>query len=192
MKTETHLKYAYYLKEKYLSFCSSYDKGALVWGCVEPDVNLFSYLKGFRIKPFYGHNRENTTRYISKTVLKSENGQIGCFGLGRLVHYVCDAFTLPHNQLFICNMKEHNQYEKRLHYILTDMYSDDRPIKYRNISSGGLNHELSVLCDRYYRSVHSEVNDAEFIISAVNSVMTAWVSGVQNRMSTLKKPHSLN
>lgn len=37
------------------------------------------------------------------------------YHFGKLLHYVADAFTFPHNRIFKGNLREHCRYEKELH-----------------------------------------------------------------------------
>ncbi len=179
MKTETHLKYARYLRDKYLADCSQFEKSAFVIGCVEPDVNLFSYLKGFRIKPFYGHNCENSVEFIKKSLQKLDKGQVRCFNLGRLVHYVCDAFTLPHNRAFSGGLREHTLYEKRLHRVIEE---DIKQRSFDNVIFGNCTDELSSLYSKYGNTSHSEKSDSDFIRSAAAIIIKSWLSVQENRI----------
>lgn len=42
------------------------------------------------------------------------------YHLGKLLHYVTDAFTFPHNEEFRGNLKEHVEYEKKFHFLLEE------------------------------------------------------------------------
>ena len=35
--------------------------------------------------------------------------------LGKLIHYIADAFTFPHNNVFKGNLVQHCKYENKLH-----------------------------------------------------------------------------
>lgn len=35
--------------------------------------------------------------------------------LGKLIHYIADAFTFPHNNVFKRNLVQHCKYENKLH-----------------------------------------------------------------------------
>lgn len=122
MKTESHFKLALYLSKAYLSSLPLKVRIAFVLGSVEPDFNLLSYLKGFKVRAFYGHNWENSREYI-KNSLKYRR-QTKCtsftdgFYLGRLLHFIDDAFTYPHNRMYDKGLKNHSLYEKALHKAL--------------------------------------------------------------------------
>ena len=60
-------------------------------------------------------------RKLFDSVQKQERiGIRKCYHLGKLTHYVADAFTFPHNKKFCGSLKEHRRYEKTLH----DQFSD--------------------------------------------------------------------
>lgn len=93
---------------------------AFILGNIESDKNLFTYLHGLTegVK-FHGHNYENILPVMEKLFdsLYSKRywGTREYYHLGKLLYYVTDAFTFPHNRIFKGNLKEHCRYEKELH-----------------------------------------------------------------------------
>jgi hypothetical protein len=93
---------------------------AILLGCVEPDFNTISYLKGtFRSQFFTGHNYENALPYIKRCMKKLGKKKRwslwNYFTFGRLLHYIADAFTWPHNQCFQDSVSAHWEHEAVLH-----------------------------------------------------------------------------
>lgn len=93
---------------------------AFILGNIEPDKNLFTYLHGLSggVK-FHGHNYENILPVIERLfgTLHSKRhwGIREYYHFGKLLHYVVDAFTFPHNRIFKGNLWEHCRYERQLH-----------------------------------------------------------------------------
>lgn len=98
---------------------------AFMFGCTEPDTNVFTYFRGFfKCGSLQGHNKENAERHIMKLLEKSEYKCImnvwNCFVLGAMLHYLADSFTFAHNAGFRGDIHEHRSYEWNLHYVLED------------------------------------------------------------------------
>lgn len=56
MTTKSHYDLAVYLLGNYAHFSSDSANAAFIFGCVEPDVNVTTYLKGSLIlQPLRGH-----------------------------------------------------------------------------------------------------------------------------------------
>jgi len=96
-------------------------------GCVQPDFNCFSYLKGSRsAECMKGHNYPNAYAFIQKVcgeLSQRERWSIrSYYRFGKLIHYICDAFTHPHNEHFPGDLKAHVLYEHALqHYFLKQL-----------------------------------------------------------------------
>ncbi len=157
MKTETHMKYSAMLFDRHFPTASLSQRNSFILGNVMPDIDLFSYLRGFKIRPFFGHNWENAKTYI---LSKSERlGNSGYYGLGVLLHYLCDAFTHTHNIGFSGNVRQHNIYEKRLHSFVLQSNSRDVDTGYKV----GFSDFLLKLHDRYLLEPVSCMTDAHYI-----------------------------
>lgn len=93
---------------------------AFIFGCIEPDINPFTYLHGLtRGQKFHGHNYKNILSVMRKLFdsmqQKESFGFRDYYHLGKLTHYVADAFTFPHNEEFYGNLIKHCRYEEALH-----------------------------------------------------------------------------
>lgn len=96
-------------------------KKAFLLGCVEPDYNFLTYLRGcIAHKNLLGHHTENSEKHIRKLIRNlCEHGLSGMytsFVLGTLIHYISDSFTYPHTPLFSESFSYHGKYENKLHH----------------------------------------------------------------------------
>ncbi len=160
MKTETHLDLALKICKKQLKFVPFYKKFLFGLGCVLPDFDPISYLKGFRIRPFFGHNWENAKDYILRSAQNIKDKGVG-LRLGILVHYICDAFTFSHNSGFDGGLRDHTLYEKRLH----DIVMQDGSRNFQKTVTKNLARHIEANHHRYKQMPASMETDADFILS---------------------------
>lgn len=116
MKAKSHKQLGHYLVQRYLNDAPSRYIRAFLIGCVEPDKNPTTYLKGsLRCQWLRGHNWGNSQPYIRRVSARLERKQrlrlLDYYQLGKLIHYTTDAFTYAHNEHFQENLKEHCSYE---------------------------------------------------------------------------------
>lgn len=118
MKSKSHLILAKYIAGG-LGELSRKERCAFIFGCIEPDYNYITYLRGtFRKRTLAGHSFENAGEYIKATISRLQNREnMKCrdyFRLGTIMHYVVDAFTYAHNENFPGAIAAHRDYEKQL------------------------------------------------------------------------------
>ncbi len=167
MKTETHYKLALMLCDRCFSCLSAAQRKRFILGCVEPDINPFSYLRGFKTHPFFGHDWPNAKSFIVSSLERLSVGQTGSYWFGVLTHYLCDAFTNPHNSGVFGGVRQHTIYEKRLHSFV--LQSSNRLGSNIKLTNGSLVDWIVKLHNRYEKTEQSFVTDADFIISAVQA-----------------------
>ena len=120
MKTADHLLLGQYLLERYGTPQLRRHSRVFLLGCVEPDYNVFSYLRGMRYyEKFHGHNAENSSAFLSSCFEYFDGKMLRSawdyFRLGTMLHYAADAFTAPHNNFWMGSLSEHCAYEAALH-----------------------------------------------------------------------------
>ena len=76
---------------------------AFLFGSFQPDCNPLTYLKGsLRAYKFRGHNYSNSQYYIQRHIRSLQRRKRWnlwqYYTLGKLTHYLADAFTVPHNE----------------------------------------------------------------------------------------------
>lgn len=140
--------------------------GSLLFGSVEPDLNLSTYLKGVCMdgKP-KGHDWRNIRKRIERLIRKLESsasfGLLFFYRFGKLLHYTADAFTFPHNELFLGTIRQHRTYERML---ARELRSDTSVLV--SPACGSLHQELLDLHERYLSRTAGTENDAMFIRAA--------------------------
>lgn len=119
MRTKSHRQLGIYLSDRFLAQATTAERTAFLFGCMEPDWNPATYLKGsFDYQRLRGHNFSNAKdciRHLSEE-LKNDapGGVLYYYRMGKLTHYITDAFTYPHNDAFSGTLREHIQYEQIL------------------------------------------------------------------------------
>lgn len=98
---------------------------AFLAGCVEPDCNVATYLRGVKAcRKFRGHNAENSLAHLSKCMAELQmdgpRTSWDYFMLGTVLHYAADAFTWPHNAFWEKGLALHVAYEAKLHSVFSD------------------------------------------------------------------------
>lgn len=92
---------------------------AFLTGCIQPDRNPATYLKGsVRHRLLHGHNWSNSQNYMQRICRRLEKRKklrlLDFYTMGKLIHYVTDAFTFTHNDWFDKDILTHRYYESDL------------------------------------------------------------------------------
>lgn len=176
MRTADHMNLSRYIMDHMDAGASKLQKAVFVFGSIEPDINMLTYFRGsiHGEEKLRGHNYENAQKYMEKLAKKLEKGGMGTvrqsFLLGKLVHYVADSFTYPHNSIFPGNLKEHCQYETELHDYVNKIISSV------GVNMDSIDDELDIveylreLHDRYVSETPGCENDYRYITNAISVV----------------------
>ncbi|MBO5130042.1 MAG: zinc dependent phospholipase C family protein [Oscillospiraceae bacterium] len=119
MRGKSHQLLGRYLADRYMSTLPKRYVKAFLIGCIEPDRNPATYLKGSLHQQWLrGHNWGNSRKYMQRTYRKLEHRKklklLDYYLLGRLIHYTTDAFTSAHNEEFGSSLVDHREYEVAL------------------------------------------------------------------------------
>ncbi|MBO8444053.1 MAG: zinc dependent phospholipase C family protein [Spirochaetes bacterium] len=156
--------------------CTSRRNGlAFMLGSVEPDINVFSYLRGWRCgRRMHGHDAGNCAKHLSTLILRLQQRRIDSFWswflLGTLMHYLADSFTAVHNSFMAVPVAEHLEYENRLHTALMAQLEKDLPLTPLPYSPICL---MKRCHDEYSRMEHCTEVDARTIVSICSTVFLA-------------------
>ncbi|MDD3513028.1 MAG: zinc dependent phospholipase C family protein [Synergistaceae bacterium] len=182
MKTKSHVLLAGYLLRQIPTVDSVIHQKVFALGCIEPDFNMFSYLKGSaKCQKLRGHNYNSSTNYIIRVLnrLQGKNSWNlwDCYRLGKLMHYLADAFTYPHNDGFTGTLWEHRIYEARLHAYFA-AYLKQRSEENRANCLPTVKEYICEAHKQYMKTSGDVKNDAAYIKQATSRVMRALVQGL--------------
>ena len=91
------------------------------------------------------------------------------YTLGKLTHYLADAFTYPHNEHYPESLIAHRQYEADLRQYLAD-YLENRTLRRANARQD-LVDAISELHAQYMSTVTDMRRDVQFILRATQLLM---------------------
>lgn len=147
---------------------------AFLFGSFEPDCNPLSYLKGsIQSYTLRGHNFTNSQRYINRQISRLQRrGHWSVwqyYTLGKLTHYLADAFTYPHNEHYADTLLSHHQYETDLRTYL------DEVLRQQALERGQACQDLTAviaqLHEQYMDAVAGIREDAQYILEATGLLM---------------------
>lgn len=175
MQTRDHKMLAEFLVAEMGSNIPYLYKKVFIFGSMEPDINLFTYLHGLtRGKKFHGHHYENILLVMRKLfdfLQKEESfGLRKYYCLGKLTHYVADAFTFPHNKEFCGNLKKHCRYESVLHDQFQNILQNQ---KIMEINRKGIDSFCYIedLHKEYLREAGTYEIDCRYILQAASMLL---------------------
>ncbi len=119
IKAHSHRMLGRFLADQYLCGAPRRYVRAFLFGCTEPDKNPATYLKGtLRVQPLRGHNWQSAQKYMQRIARRLERRKklrlLDYYTLGKLIHYITDAFTHTHNASFREDLLAHRRYEHQL------------------------------------------------------------------------------
>lgn len=151
---------------------------AFLFGSFQPDCNPLSYLKGsLRCRPLGGHTYANSQTYIFSHIRRLQHRSRWTlwqyYTLGKLTHYLADAFTYPHNDHYPDTLLSHHQYETDLRLCLADYLSSHTlcPRQRR----GDVAAAIRELHDQYASARTDQKRDVEYILAATGLLMAGCV-----------------
>lgn len=148
---------------------------AFLFGSFQPDCNPFTFLKGsFRARAFCGHNYSNSHLYINRkihTLQQCSHWNIRhYYTLGKLTHYLADAFTFPHNDHFSSPIMNHHHYESELRVSLQKHLASCSPLLPNHCANPS---EAILRLHHKYRAFESDISgDIHYILQATCLLMT--------------------
>ena len=142
---------------------------AFLLGSFQPDCNPLTYLKGsLRAYKLRGHNFSNSQIYINAHIRRLQRrarwNVWHYYTLGKLTHYLADAFTFPHNENYPDSLIAHREYEDHLRVYLAEYLCG------RTLQLEQTRRDLTLAIDelhRRYMETRANVNqDARYILEA--------------------------
>ena len=176
MQKRSHTLLARTLMERTDGFDNRRFALAFLFGSFQPDCNPLSYLKGSRRgAPLMGHNFSNSRRYVCRRIRRLQNKRRWniwqYYTLGKLTHYLADAFTFPHNETYSESLQAHRRYEAQLRHHLTA-----RLVHHRHPGFPGT-QELTAALEQLHRQYLSTASylqrDIDYILEATFLLVTS-------------------
>lgn len=175
MRQKSHLYLGHYLLDRYMQNTSHSKQRAFLLGCIQPDRNPFTYLKGsIRYQWLRGHNFPNTKSLIRRISRRLEKKNtltvVDYYTLGKLIHYTADAFTRAHNRGFSTNLAVHRQYEEYLQIRFLQYLREDPHVnigRYASIMDAIYGHRYL-----YCRAAADISTDVSFVLAACCCVVS--------------------
>jgi hypothetical protein len=179
MEMKSHVLLAKYLQKQIPDFDSTIYQKVFIFGCIEPDLNMLSYLKGtLKCQKFRGHNYNSssncTTHVLEKLQGKRHWSLWEYYRLGKLMHYLSDAFTYPHNDNFTGTLGEHRVYEARLHSCFAAYLKQCGKENTKDYPED-VGEYIGEFHRQYMRTSGDVNNDAKFITQVTSQVTRALV-----------------
>lgn len=149
---------------------------AFLFGSFQPDCNPLSYLKGsLRAYTLRGHNYSNSQHYIFFHIRRLQDCSHWTvwqyYTLGKLTHYVADAFTYPHNETYTDTLLSHHQYEVNLRLYLKT-YLDTHDLEQIRSCPDAV-AEIERLHQSYLTEGPNPQRDIDYILQASAILMAA-------------------
>ena len=176
MRGKSHICLGQYLIEHYMKHAGELRQKVFLFGCVQPDRNPFTYLKGsLRCRWLQGHNYGNAERFLGRIIRRLERRKFlrirDYYTLGKLVHYTADAFTYAHNEGFPSGLSGHREYERALQEcFLTYLRQADKPDA---ACTGSAMDIIKDLHESYTLQMGSMHTDCVFALQACCRILTA-------------------
>ena len=132
MQKRSHKLLASALLQSRQGFDAKRFEWAFLFGSFQPDCNPLTYFKGsWRGPKLCGHNFSNSQRFINRKIQRLQARDSWniwqYYTLGKLTHYLADAFTYPHNDHFPDGLMDHHRYETELREYLAEHLEEQPP-----------------------------------------------------------------
>ncbi len=155
-------------------FSSRRYEWAFLLGSFQPDCNPLTYLKGsLHGRRFGGHTFGNARPFINTRIQRLQDRESWnvwhYYTLGKLTHYLSDAFTFPHNDSFCENLAAHHVYERNLHQDLK-AYLSCRELQPAP-TVGDLESALDAMHRQYLSQPSASQRDIQYIVHATGLLM---------------------
>lgn len=155
---------------------------AFIFGNVQPDLALYSYLRGGRLQ---GHSFRNMSPRIDAVLAKLRKGRgdglLHSYRLGKLMHYIADSFTYPHNDSFHGSLRAHMLYEDELEVSLQEHMEEEGFRPSAKLTVDDVAEYVRRRHEDYMAKEGSTDNDSSFILESCASV--AWALATERRLA---------
>lgn len=161
-----------------LDSCDGFEKKrfelAFLFGSFQPDCNPLTYFKGsIHGKTLMGHNFTNSQKYIDRHISmlqgRSNWHLWQYYTLGKLTHYLADAFTFPHNETYHAGIAAHRRYESAMRECFSQYLSTLPQVSLP--AGGNVTAAIDGLHRQYLTAASDTTRDFGYILSATTTLM---------------------
>lgn len=161
---------------------------AFLFGSIAPDCNPLSYFKGSLEYNFlHGHNYVNARRWVFRAIRRLQKRKHWTlwdyYTLGKITHYLGDAFIYPHNEHYPHGPVGHRQYEVKFRSLFKTYVQDHPPIICQRLDQAV--EGVMKLHHQYMSQASTVARDMDYIIQSAMMVMTACLPKAE---ATMAKP----
>ena len=172
MHSQTHRDLGILLIKRLLPGLPKRYRSAFLLGCVEPDKNPITYLRGsVRHRWLSGHTfraaHRRMFRWTGSLEAKSRWRITDWYTLGKLVHYTADSFTYAHSDSFPGQLAAHRAYERRRHSHFAGIVS---------LTSSSTSRPIPFLTQLHWDYIHKAPcvqTDRDYILTACTALLSA-------------------
>ena len=174
MQKRSHHLLARALLDSRSGFSARRYEAAFLFGSFQPDCNPFTYLRGsFRGHILQGHHYANCHPFlyarIERLRCREKWNLWHYYTLGKLTHYLADAFTYPHNDHYPKSITCHHDYERQLRLCLARRLPASA--RWRARPPKDLVEGLEELHRRYVSAASDLSRDVSYILQATALLM---------------------
>ena len=177
MRGKSHSCLGQYLIHHYMPHTGILQQKAFLFGCIQPDRNPLTYLKGsVRCGWLRGHNYDNAQWFLRRISRRLEDRQaLGLwdyYTLGKLIHYTADAFTYAHSRDFPHRLSRHREYETALQeHFLHHLRQHSAP---ETVSAGSIMGTIRYCRRNYLTQPQGIATDCIFSLQACCGIMAVF------------------
>ena len=175
MQKRSHKLLASALLQSQQGFAARRYELAFLFGSFQPDCNPLTYLKGsLHGRRLQGHCYPNSRAYVESRIRRLQQRREHWtmwqyYTLGKLTHYLADAYTYPHNPDYPDSMLDHHNYETDFRQFMRG-YLAHQHLR-RQQARRDLVAALEELHEQYMATRASMVRDAAYILKATSLLM---------------------
>lgn len=149
---------------------------AFVCGSISPDCNPLTYFKGsIEYNFLHGHNYVNARRWMFRAIRRLQRHSHWTlwdyYTLGKITHYLGDAFIYPHNEHYPHGPVGHRLYEVEFRGAFKRYMADNPPVVC--LGKPQLVEAIKTLHAQYMESSSVVQRDMGYIVKAVSMVMAS-------------------
>lgn len=176
MVKKNHIQLANALLEACGGLANRRHEWAFIYGSISPDCNPLTYFKGSIDYNFlHGHNYVNARRWMFRAIRRLQGRTHWTlwdyYTLGKVTHYLGDAFIFPHNEHYPHGPVGHRCYEVKFRSLFKVYVKDHPPLPCKRIE--GAVEAVTKLHCRYMAEASTVTRDMDYIIQSAMLVMTA-------------------